>query len=333
MENQFGEAAVAAEGMGIVGYIMIAVLAIIGLVLFFGTFIIVKEKTAAVVTRFGKFARVAGTGLNVKLPIIEAVTGRLSLRVQQLPVTVETKTKDNVFVKIVVSVQFQVLADKVYEAFFRLQDPAAQMQAYVFDVVRAKVPELQLDAVFEKKEELAEAVKQGLASTMSGYGYDIVNSLVTDIEPDPKVKAAMNEINEQQRLQVAAQARGEAEKILRVKQAEGEAESKRLQGEGIARQREAIAKGIENSIATLKQAGVDPREATVMMLMTQWLDTLHAVGANTRSNTILLPHSPGAVGSLMQELMSSMLAAHDATTPPTKAATKAADGAGAHAAT
>jgi len=310
-----GPAEAATSGPPWVQIVTLSVLGIIALAMLFSMFFTVEQQTSAVVERFGKFVRIAGPGLNVKLPFIESVSDEVNLRTQQLVVECETKTKDNVFVKIDVAVQYRVPVEKVYDAAYKLDDPEEQIESYVLNAVRAHVPKSTLDEVFEQKEELADAVKAALQEAMDGYGYAIVNALVSDIVPDEKVKAAMNEINAAQRLRVAANEKGEAEKTLAVKAAEAESESKRLQGEGTANQRKAIALGIEQSLETLKRAGVNPHEATVMMLMTQYLDMLHAVGARAGTNTILLPHSPGAVGSLMQEIAQA-IAVGNAATPP-----------------
>jgi regulator of protease activity HflC (stomatin/prohibitin superfamily) len=230
----------------VIAWIIIAILALSAIILAFFT---VAQQEVAVVERFGKFARISGAGLNMKIPLIEQVRGGLSLRVQQLDVKVETKTKDNVFINIVASVQFQVLHDKVYDAFYKLTDPRSQIQSYVFDVIRAKVPTMDLDLVFENKDSIAIAVKEELTEVMTTFGYSIVKALITDIDPDGKVKAAMNEINEKRRLRMAAQEQGEAEKIIKVKKAEAEAESMRLSGQGVADQRKAIINGLRESIA------------------------------------------------------------------------------------
>ena len=201
---------------------LIVILVILAIAAFNG-FFTVEQQTLVSVERFGKFQRIAMPGLNFKIPLIDSVAGRVNLRVQQLNVPVETKSEDNVFVKVAVSVQYHVIADKAYQAFYKLENPEQQITSFVFDVVRARVPKMKLDDVFEKKDEVANAVKQELDDIMSELGYNIVKSLVTDIDPDAKVKAAMNEINEAQRMRIAANERGEAEKILKVKQEIGRA--------------------------------------------------------------------------------------------------------------
>src|SRR5579872_5894735 len=264
----------------------------------------VDTAEAAVIQRFGKFVRIAGPGLNFKMPWFENVAGRVNLRVQQFKVEVETKTRDNVFVKIMVSVQYQVIQDKVYQAYYKLQSPGDQITSYVFDSVRSQVPKMAIDDVFEKKDDVADAVKQELSSVMNEFGYVIIKALVTDVDPDPKVKSAMNDINAAQREQVAAQARGEAEKILKVKQAEAEAESKALQGKGIADQRKAIINGLRDSVEAFKQSveGASAKDVMSLVLMTQYFDTLKEIGSQDKSNVIFMPNSPGALPEYMQQI-------------------------------
>jgi regulator of protease activity HflC (stomatin/prohibitin superfamily) len=277
-----------------------------------GVFFIVRQQTISIIERFGKFNRVALPGLNIKIPFIETIRGHMSLRIQQLDVKAEIKTKDNVFIKAIVAVQYRVKEDKLFDAFYKLTDHEEQIKSFVFDVVRSEVPKMILDDVFEKKDSIAIAVKTELSETMQAFGYEIVKALVTDIDPDAKVKAAMNEINEQQRLQMAAQAKGEAEKILKVKHAEAEAESKKLQGEGIANQRKAIIEGLRQSVNEFQHsvAGVTAADTMNMVLITQYFDTLKDIGANNKSSTILLPHSPGALKDIATQLQESIITAN-----------------------
>lgn len=289
---------------------MLLIMAVIAAIIILSkTFFIVEQQSAAIIERLGKFARIAHAGLNLKIPFIEWSSGSLSLRIQQLNVEIETKTQDNVFVKLEVSVQYRVKEDKVYDAYYKLNHDKEQITAYVFDVVRAQVPKMALDNVFDEKESIANAVKHELTDTMQEFGYEIVKALVTDIQPDEKVKAAMNEINEQQRLRVAAQEKGEAEKILKVKQAEAESESKKLQGEGIANQRKAIIEGLRVSVDELKKSNPEIDAASVMslVLMTQYFDTLKEIGANNKSSSILLPHTPGALKDIATQLQESII--------------------------
>lgn len=274
-------------------------------------FFTVRTSEVAVVQRFGKFLRVAQPGLNVKIPIVDLIAGRVSLRVNQITLTMETKTKDNVFVTIPISVQNRVRAEKAFDAFYKLANPAQQIQSYVEQVILGHVPSMTLDEVFASQSGIAAAVKKELDSDMAEFGYEIVNVLVTDIIPDAKVKSAMNDINAAQREQVAAAARGEAEKILVVKKAEAEAESKALQGQGIANQRKAIIEGLQNSIELFQKAVVGASAAEVMqlVLVTQYFDTLKSIGELNKTNTLFLSHSPGAVKDISQEIMQSMIGA------------------------
>ncbi|MGB4966924.1 MAG: SPFH domain-containing protein [Candidatus Saccharimonadales bacterium] len=271
----------------------------------------VRQQTVAIVERFGKFNKASTAGLNIKIPLIDRIVGRVSLRVQQLDVRVETKTKDNVFVFVVVSVQYYVLPSKVVDAFYRLQNPQEQITAYVFDTVRARVPNVVLDQLFETKDDIANAVKSELDQVMDDFGYGIVKALVTDIDPDGKVKMSMNEINAAQRLREAAIQQAEADKIRVVKAAEGEAESKALQGQGIANQRKAIIEGLQQSVANFKDGvgGVNSQDAMNLVMMTQYLDTLTNLGNNGNTNTILIPHSPGGVEDLQSQIRNAMITA------------------------
>ena len=274
------------------------------------TFFVVKQQTAAVIERFGKFTSIRHSGLQLKIPVIDRIAGKLSLKIQQLDVVVETKTKDDVFVKLKVSVQFQVIKTKVYDAFYKLDYPHDQITSYVFDVIRAEVPKMKLDDVFEKKNDIAIAVKSELNDAMIEYGYDIIKTLVTDIDPDAQVKNAMNRINAAEREKVAAQYEGDAARILIVEKAKAEAESKRLQGQGIADQRREIARGLEESVEVLNKVGINSQEASALIVVTQHYDTLQAVGADTNSNLILLPNSPQAGSDMLNNMVASFTASN-----------------------
>ena len=282
----------------------------IGLLLLFFTFFIVKQQTSAIIERFGKFVSVRQSGLQLKIPIIDNVAGRLSLRIQQLDVVVETKTKDDVFVRLKVSVQFKVIKEKVYDAFYKLDNPGDQITSFIFDVVRAEVPKLILDDVFLKKDDIAVAVKSELQDAMSEYGYQIIKTLVTDIDPDAQVKEAMNRINASEREKVAAQFEGEAQKILIVEIAKAGAESKRLQGQGIADQRREIARGLEDSVKVLNGVDINSQEASALIVVTQHYDTLQSVGAEANSNLILLPNSPQAGSEMLNNMVASFTASN-----------------------
>jgi len=285
------------------------IIGVIILFLFWSLFV-VKQQTAAIIERFGRFSSIRSSGLQIKIPIIDKIIARISLRVLQLDVTVETKTSDNVFVKLKVSVQYKVIENKVYEAFYKLDFPQDQITSYVFDVVRAVVPKMKLDDVFEKKDEIANSVKGELNDAMTNYGYDIIRALVTDIDPDTEVKSAMNKINAAERKKVAAQYEGDAERIRIVEKAKAEAESKRLQGQGIADQRREIARGLEESVDVLNKVGINSQEASALIVVTQHYDTLQAVGENTNSNLILLPNSPQAGSEMLNNMVASFTASN-----------------------
>lgn len=283
------------------------VIVILLMILMSGIFT-VKQQSAALVERFGRFMGVKSSGLQFKLPFIDRVAGRISLKIQQLDVLVETKTKDNVFVKLKVSVQFVVSPDKVYEAFYKLENPYEQINAYVFDVVRAEVPKMKLDDVFERKDDIANAIKGELSEAMEGYGYGIVKALVTDIDPDHTVKDAMNRINAAEREKLAAEYEGESERIRIVAKAKAEAESKRLQGQGIADQRREIARGLEESVEVLNRVGINSQEASALIVVTQHYDTLQSMGENANSNLIMLPNSPASGSNMLAEMTASFVA-------------------------
>jgi regulator of protease activity HflC (stomatin/prohibitin superfamily) len=283
---------------------------VFGVLFLFACFFTVKQQTAVVVERFGKFLSIRNSGLQLKIPVIDRIAGRVNLRIQQLDVIIETKTKDNVFVKMKVSVQFKVIQEKVYEAFYKLEYPHDQITAYVFDVVRAEVPKLKLDDVFERKDDIAIAVKRELNEAMMTYGYDIINTLVTDIDPDMQVKNAMNRINAADREKTAAEFESEAQRIRIVAKAKAEAESKRLQGQGIADQRREIARGLVESVEVLNTVGINPQEASALIVVTQHYDTLQAIGADTNSNLILLPNSPQAGSDMLNNMVASFTASN-----------------------
>ena len=297
--------------MDVVFSIPLAIAALIVLYVILASFFTVRTAQVAVITRFGKFLRVAEPGLNWKVPLFDSVAGTMSLRVNQITLTMETKTKDNVFVTIPISVQNRVRPDKVFDAFYKLADPTAQIKSYVEQVILGHVPGMTLDEVFASQSSIAGAVKRELDADMSAFGYEIVNVLVTDIVPDEKVKSAMNDINAAQREQVAANARGEAEKILVGKKAEAEAESKALQGQGIANQRKAIIEGLQSSIEQFQKVveGASAKEVMQLVMITQYFDTLKAIGESGKSNTLFLSHTPGAVKDLSDQILESMLVA------------------------
>ncbi|MGE0562203.1 MAG: SPFH domain-containing protein [Flavobacteriales bacterium] len=289
----------------------------------FGAFFVVKQKTAVIIERFGKFQRVARSGFNFKIPIIDKKAGVVNLRVMELPVEVETKTKDDVFVRLIISVQYYVVEteDGIQTSFYKFDNPARQIQSYVFDSIRSEVPNMLLDDVFSEKDKIAKAVQIELADTMEEYGYAIIKALITDIDPDAKVKHAMNEINAAKRLKEAAKEYAEAEKIKVVAAAQAEAEGKKLQGEGIANQRIAIANGIKHSVEEVKGAmedGVTGQQVMNMLFMTQHYDTIGRL-AEQGVNTIFVPYSPGTVGDLQTQIQSSLIAADTVNKSTTRA--------------
>ena len=283
----------------------IVILLVISL-LIFKTILIVREASAAVIERFGKFQSIRVSGLSLIIPFIDRKAATVNLRVQQLDVTVETKTLDNVFVNLQVSVQYQVRKEYVKEAYYSLDNAKNQIASYVFDDVRAEVPKLELDDVFAKKEDIAIAVQTNIAQSMAEYGYNIIKALITDIDPDHKVKDAMNRINAAKRDREAAEEEGEAQKIIIVKQAEAEAESKRLSGEGIAQQRLEIVRGFKESVEDFKKSldTVTHEEIMQFVLMTQYFDTIKDIGANSKNSSILMPHSPGGMKEFQNQIIS-----------------------------
>ena len=288
--------------------VLIAVLAAAGLIVLAAlrsaTFT-VEQQTRAIVERYGRFVRVEHPGLKFKAPFVEQVAATVSLQVEQLLIQVETKTNDNVFVDVRIAVQYKVADDdqKVADSYYLLDDPKVQMQAYAYDVVRSKIPAMDLDTAYADVEEVAEAIERTLSLQMAKYGYDVVKALVTNIEPAEEVKQAMNNINASRRNREAAIAQGEADKTLAVKRAEAEAESKRLQGEGIAAERKAIMHGLKESVEELADAtGVSSAKAMEIILATNWTDMLRDVARATDTNTILLPHSPSGLSDLLAAL-------------------------------
>lgn len=275
--------------------------------------VLVKQSDVAIKERFGKFQKVLNPGLQfVPWVIGDYVAGQLTLRLQQLDVQCETKTKDNVFVTVVASIQYRVLVDKASDAFYRLSNPTSQIKAYVFDVIRACVPKLNLDDVFEQKNEIAKSVEEELDKAMTAYGYEILQTLIIDIEPDQQVKRAMNEINAAARMRVAANEKAEAEKIIQIKRAEGEAESKYLSGLGIARQRQAIVDGLRDSVLGFagNVPGTSAKDVLDMVMMTQYFDTMRDIGAHSKSSSVFIPHGPGAVADVATQIRNGLLQAH-----------------------
>jgi regulator of protease activity HflC (stomatin/prohibitin superfamily) len=306
------------EPATIVLLVLGGILAIFLLGVFFGSFFTIEQAHAGVVQRLGKFLRIAQPGLNFKAPYLDVVVANISLQVQQLDVKVETKTKDNVFVQIPIAVQYKVMPDKVYDAFYKLSDPVKQIESFVYNVILGHVPKMTLDETFDQQSQIAIDVKNNLDASMAEFGYSIVKSLITDLVPDEKVKAAMNDINAAQREREATVSRAETEKLLLVKKAEADAESKRLQGEGIANQRKAIVEGLRDSVAKFSESveGATPKDAMAMVLLTQYFDTLKEVAGTNRSNTIMMPHTPNALTDLFSQFRNAIIAGEIAAKAP-----------------
>ena len=289
-------------------FLIIGLLALIAFLIVNGLFFTVKQQSMVILERLGRFQSVKGPGFHLKVPFIDKVAGRMSLKVKQLDVNVETKTKDDVFVKLKVSVQYVVGADSVYDAFYKLDQPDEQINSYIFDVVRAEVPKMILNDVFVRKDDIANAIKSELQDAMQSYGYNIIRALVTDIDPDATVKMAMNRINASEREKLAATHEAEADRIRIVAKAKAEAESKRLQGQGIADQRREIAKGLEESVDILNSVGINSQEASALIVVTQHYDTLQSMGENVNSNLIMLPNAPTAGSDMLSQMTASFVA-------------------------
>ena len=294
------------EGIGAIS-IVYFILFVIGFGLLSGSVFIVTQKTAVIIERFGRFHTVCFSGLNFKLPIVDRFAAKQNLKIQQLDVDVETKTKDNVFVNAKVSVQYQIIREKAAESYYKLDNPRMQIESYVFDVVRSEIPKLILDDVFSNKNAVAESIKHALEDSMEGFGYSIRNSLITDLQPEASVKNAMNRINATEREKDAAANEAEAQKIKLVRIAEADAESKRLQGEGLANQRKEIAKGIKESIETIKECGVDEDEVMTLLLVTQHYDAIQDVAKNSVTNTVMLNYSPSGISDVASQIREAVL--------------------------
>lgn len=304
------------EGMLFLVFFLIVGIFVLSVV--FGSFFTVETAQVAIVQRLGKFARVAGPGLNWKTPWIETVVRRMSMKVQQFDVKVETKTQDNVFVQIPVSIQYKVIPDSVEAAYYKLTDPVKQIESMVYNVVLGHVPKMKLDDTFLNQAAIANDLRDSLDGSMKEYGYSIVKVLISDIVPDQKVKAAMNDINAAQREREATVSRAETNKLLLVKQAEAEAESKRLQGEGIANQRKAIISGLKDSVEDFAKTvpGSTPQDVMQLVLMTQYFDTLKDIAANDHSNTILIPHTPDTLTDLFSQIRNAVITGTEMTKRP-----------------
>src|ERR1700739_2955918 len=304
--------------MGVLVSFLGSIVVILALSVVFGSFFTVETAQVAIIQRLGKFARVAGPGLNWKTPLIETVVRRLSMKVQQFDVQVETKTQDNVFVQIPVSIQYKIIPEGVEAAFYKLSDPVKQIESMVYNVVLGHVPKMKLDDTFLNQADIAGDLRDNLEHSMKADGYSILKVLISDIVPDQKVKAAMNDINAAQREREATVSRAETNKLLLVKQAEAEAESKRLQGEGIANQRKAIIAGLKDSVEDFAKTvpGSTPQDVMQLVLMTQYFDTLKEIAANDHSNAILIPHTPTTLTDLFGQIRNAVITGAEMTRQP-----------------
>lgn len=299
------------------GLVVLIVVGVLFLIVVFSGLFTVEQQTRAIVERFGGFHKISGPGLNFKVPIFDRVAGRVTHRVRELEINVESKTKDDVFVDLLVAVQFFVReSDEAAKAAqYKLMNPQQQISSYVFDTVRALVPEMPIDSVFSEKEKIAMAVKERLQDIMKEFGYTIMQALVNDIQPDAEVKKAMNKVNASARLKEAAKNEAEAQKIHVIAAAEAEARAKELQGVGIARQRLAIARGLKESVEACTEAGISPAEATQMVLLTQHYDTVTAVGSHSKATVMMVPYAPTGMASVGDQIMQALLTSDEATAP------------------
>ncbi|HEO0251456.1 TPA: SPFH domain-containing protein [Streptococcus agalactiae] len=285
--------------------IILTVILVLVIVLLITSLYVVKQQTVAIIERFGKYQKTATSGIHIRVPLgIDKIAARVQLRLLQSEIIVETKTKDNVFVTLNIATQYRVNENNVTDAYYKLIKPEAQIKSYIEDALRSSVPKLTLDELFEKKDEIALEVQHQVAEEMSTYGYIIVKTLITKVEPDAEVKQSMNEINAAQRKRVAAQELANADKIKIVTAAEAEAEKDRLHGVGIAQQRKAIVDGLADSIQELKDANVTLTEEQIMsiLLTNQYLDTLNTFAING-NQTIFLPNNPEGVEDIRTQVL------------------------------
>lgn len=271
---------------------------------------IVPQQTVAVIERFGKFHKLSKAGLNFRIPLVDMIKDYVSTQITQVDVETSTKTSDNVTLEVLTSVQIKVAEENVFNAVYQLNEPIEQIKSYIHNIVRSKIPSMILDEVYENKNDIADDIENELTKQMSGFGFTIVKALITDVKPDQRVLDAMNQINEQERLRSAAKSKAEAEKIIIVKKAEGESEAMRLVGEGIAKQRTAIINGLQESIEGFQKvmgSGVNPKEIMQIVITTQYYDTLKEIGANSKTNTLIVPHNSSGINSLTEQMISSNL--------------------------
>lgn len=293
------------------GIVILLVVIFLAILLLISSIYVVRQQSVAIIERFGRYQKTSSSGMNFRIPFgIDKIAARVQLRLLQSDIVVETKTQDNVFVTMNVATQYRVNENNVTDAYYKLMRPESQIKSYIEDALRSSVPKLTLDELFEKKDEIALEVQKQVAEEMSTYGYIIVKTLITKVEPDAEVKQSMNEINAAQRKRVAAQELAEADKIKIVTAAEAEAEKDRLHGVGIAEQRKAIVDGLADSIQELKGANVELTEEQIMsiLLTNQYLDTLNNFADKDGNNTIFLPANPNGVEDIRTHILSALKA-------------------------
>lgn len=291
-------------------FLVLPIIVVVLIVILFSSLYVVRQQSVAIIERFGRYQKLSNSGIHLRLPFgIDHIAARVQLRLLQSEIVVETKTQDNVFVMMNVATQYRVNENNVTDAYYKLIRPEAQIKSYIEDALRSSVPKLTLDELFEKKDEIALEVQKQVAEEMSTYGYIIVKTLITKVEPDAEVKQSMNEINAAQRKRVAAQELAEADKIKIVTAAEAEAEKDRLHGVGIAQQRKAIVDGLAESIMELKGTNVSLTEEQIMsiLLTNQYLDSLNTFAQHGNSS-IFLPANPEGAEDIRTQVMSALKA-------------------------
>ncbi len=290
------------------------ILIIVGLIFFFSMLFVVGQQDAFIIQRLGKFHRVARAGLNIKIPIIDLIAGKLSLRIRELDIPGQFKTSDNVFVTMVLRVQYSVIPEQSADAFYKLQAPEQQISAFVLNVVRGEVAKMQLRDVFEHQDTIGTAVNQQLSISMTEFGFLIRNALVNEVRPAEEVVTAMNRVQASENEKTAAKLQGEAAKFKTVLHAEAEAEAKRLQGEGIAAQREAIVRGLSVSVESLRTAmpTADPQTLMNLVLINQYFDAMRDISTGDKAKVIFVPSGPGAYRDISDQLFQSFVNAGEA---------------------
>ena len=295
------------------------------LTILFAGIVITSQQTVKIIERLGKFQRIAQPGLSFRIPVLDRVVATLDLRVQSLDANLETKSRDNVFVNALVSTQYRIDPTQTAQAYYELSEPRQQILSYIADAIRSAIPQMNLDEAFEKKDDVARRVQENLSEGMKGFGIIIVNTLITGIDPAGDVKDAMNNINAAQRQRVAAQELAEADRIKVVTKAQGEAERQKLQGIGIADQRQAIVDGLAVSFKTLADHGLDERDVLNLLMLNQYMDTLQRLGEYGKTSTLMLNGSPSGLTDLRQQIMEAIVGGGLMTQKATEHPPKATD--------